>query len=77
MTDLELILTMLGEATTTKLTKDRDSKGFKKLKKDAKDGGNVAGRTRKDIESQSPEKVVSKENYLETPENQKRLKDKR
>ena len=33
MTDLELILTMLGEATTTKITKDRDSHGFLSSKK--------------------------------------------
>lgn len=74
MTDLELILTMLGEATTTKLTKDRDSQEFPELKKDAKDGGGVAGRTRKDIELQSGKKVISDENYLDTPENQKRIK---
>jgi prophage antirepressor-like protein len=53
MTDIELILTMLGEATTTKLHRDRDSQGFEPLKKDAKDGGAVAGRTRKDIEAQA------------------------
>lgn len=73
MTDLELILTMLGEATTTKITEDRDSQGFPKLQKDAKDGGAVAGRTRKDIERQTGKKVVSKKNYL--PEKKrKRLK---
>jgi hypothetical protein len=65
MNDIELILTMLGEATTTKLTKDRNSKGFPKLKKDAKDGGSVAGRTRKDIETRSGQKVISSENYLD------------
>lgn len=53
MTDLELILTMLAEATTTKLHRDRDSRGMPPLKKDARDGGAVAGRTRKDIESQT------------------------
>jgi DNA-damage-inducible protein D len=63
MTDIELILTMLGEATTTKITRDRDSKGFTPLKKDAKDGGAVAGRTRKDIERQSGTPVVSSRNY--------------
>jgi len=73
MTDLELILTMLGEATTTKITKDRDSKGFPMLKKDAQDGGKVAGRTRKDIESQSDKIVVSEENYLKISESQKRF----
>jgi DNA-damage-inducible protein D len=50
MTDLELILTMLAEATTTTLHRDRDSRSMEPLRKDAKDGGAVAGRTRKDIE---------------------------
>jgi prophage antirepressor-like protein len=63
MTDIELILTMLGEATTTKLHRDRDSIGMAPLKKDAKDGGAVAGRTRKDIEKQSGKPVISKENF--------------
>jgi DNA-damage-inducible protein D len=65
MTDIELILTMLAEATTTKLHRDRDSKGFAPLRKDAQDGGAVAGRTRKDIEAQSGTKVVSNSNYKE------------
>ena len=64
MDDLELILTMLAEATTTKFTRERNSRNFPKLKEDARDGGNVAGRTRKDIESQIGEKVVSNKNYL-------------
>ena len=64
MDDMELILTMLGEATTTRFTKDRDSRGFSPLKKDACDGGAVAGRTRKDIEKQSGKKVVSGKNFL-------------
>jgi DNA-damage-inducible protein D len=63
MTDMELILTMLAEATTTKLHRDRDSNGFVPLKKDAQDGGAVAGRTRKDIEQQSGTPVVSSENF--------------
>ena len=63
MTDIELILTMLGEATTTKLHRDRDSLGMDPLKKDAKDGGAVAGRTRKDIEQQTGKPVISTENF--------------
>ena len=63
MTDIELILTMLAEATTTKLHRDRDSVGMAPLKKDAKDGGAVAGRTRKDIEKQTGKPVISKENF--------------
>ncbi|MES3031408.1 MAG: hypothetical protein V4697_03290 [Patescibacteria group bacterium] len=62
MNDIELILTMLGEAATTKLTQDRDSKGIEPLQKDAKDGGRVAGRTRKDIEKQGGKKVISTKN---------------
>jgi prophage antirepressor-like protein len=67
MTDIELILTMLGEATTTKLHRDRDSRGMVPLKKDAQDGGAVAGRTRKDIESQSGRPVISAENFKQLP----------
>lgn len=63
MTDIELILTMLAEATTTKLHRDRDSQGMKPLTKDAKDGGAVAGRTRKDIEQQTGKPVISTENF--------------
>lgn len=64
MDDMELILTMLGEATTTKLTQTRDSQGFTPLKKDAKDGGGVAGKTRKEIEKLTNTKVVNKNNFL-------------
>jgi hypothetical protein len=63
MTDIELILTMLSEATTTKLHKDRDSKGIAPLTKDAQDGGAVAGRTRKDIETQTGKPVISPDNF--------------
>lgn len=64
MNELELILTMLGEATTTKITTSRDSKGLPSLTKDAKDGGGVAGRTRKDIEEKTGESVVERQNFL-------------
>jgi DNA-damage-inducible protein D len=64
MNDIELILTMLGEATTTNISQNRDSQGIEELHKDAKDGGAVAGRTRKDIEEQVGKKVVSTENFL-------------
>ncbi len=63
MTDMELILTMLAEATTTKLHRDRDTKGFEPLKKDAQEGGAVAGSTRRDIEKRSGKPVVTGENF--------------
>jgi hypothetical protein len=75
MTDIELILTMLAEATTTKLHRDRDSLGFEPLKKDAQDGGAVAGRTRQDIETQTGKPVISTENFKQLgPRERKRLK---
>ena len=64
MDDLELILTMLGEATTTRFHRDRDSKGFKPLKKDAHEGGEVAGSARRDIEKRTGKKVSTRKNYL-------------
>jgi DNA-damage-inducible protein D len=62
MVDLELILTMLGEATTTQLTRDRNSKSLPKLKRDAKEGGAVAGNTRRDIERRGT-KVITAQNF--------------
>ncbi len=76
MDDLELILTMLGEATTTRFTKDRDSQEFPVLKKDAKEGGEVAGSTRKDIEQKLGKSIVSSDNYLKENEKNKRLSNK-
>jgi prophage antirepressor-like protein len=75
MTDIELILTMLAEATTTTLHRDRDSQGLEILKKDAKDGGAVAGRTRKDIEQQTGKPVISANNFKQLAGgNSKKLK---
>ena len=68
MNELELILTMLGEATTTELSRNRNSKGFSSLQKDAKEGGGIAGNTRKEIETKTGKRVVSKDNYLEQEE---------
>lgn len=64
MNDIELILTMLAEATTTELHKTRDSTGFKKLHTDAHEGGEIAGITRKNIEKKTGKPVPSSENFL-------------
>lgn len=64
MTDLELIITMLGEATTTHITQQKNSRGMPRLRSDAKDGGAVAGRTRKDIEQHIGTTIISKESSL-------------
>ena len=59
MTTLELVLNMLAEATTTQFSKDRKPTTFQENLEVAKAGGQVAGRTRKDIESQSNIPVIS------------------
>jgi hypothetical protein len=64
MTNLELVLTMLAEATTTEISKTRQPQTFDENKKVAHDGGSVAGRTRKDIERRSGKPVITNENYL-------------
>ena len=69
MTDLELIFTMLGEASTTEIAKNKNAVGFVENHKAAKAGGNVAGNARKDLEKKSGKKIVSKENFKELTEN--------
>ena len=63
MTDLELIFTMLGEASTTEIAKNKNAIGFVENHKAAKAGGNVAGNARKELEKKSGAKIVSKQNF--------------
>ena len=74
MTDLELIFTMLGEASTTEIAKKKDAKGFPENKKAANEGGTIAGNARKELEEKSGTKVSTKTNYNELPEAQIRKK---
>ncbi len=77
MNDLELIFTMLGEASTTRIARNKNAMGFDENKGAAKEGGTVAGVAREELEKRSGEKVVSGDNYLNEPETKKRLQDKR
>ncbi len=72
MGDLELIFSMLGEASTTSIARNKDAKGFIDNKKAAKEGGIVAGVARKELEKRSGKKVSTPENYLDEPEKEKR-----
>ena len=76
MDDLELIFTMLGEASTTRIAKDKDAQGFVENKDAAKKGGAVAGVARTELEQQSVRKVSTPENFLSEPEKKKRLEKK-
>ncbi len=64
MSQVELVLTMLGEVTTTEIIKVEDVQGFEPHKKVAKRGGRVAGNARLQIEKESGEKVVTAANFL-------------
>ena len=65
MTDIEVLLTDIGEVTTRELAKKQKPKGLKANKKVAKIGGEVAKNTIKDIEEKLGETVVSKQNFLD------------
>ncbi|WP_396210837.1 Bro-N domain-containing protein [Flavobacterium sp.] len=60
MSNLELVLNMLAEATTTEISKEKKPKTFSENKKIAKQGGTIAGNTRKQIEEKTGKKVVNK-----------------
>ena len=77
MGDLELIFSMLGEAATTEITRTQDAQGFVENRTVAHKGGRIAGDARVDLEKESGRKVVSNENYLDAPEKQKRLENKK
>ena len=78
MNDLELIFSMLGEASTTAIVKTRNPKGFIENKIVAKQGGSVAGKARLDLEIKTGKKIVSSENYLpETKKNNRITKSKK
>jgi hypothetical protein len=62
MTNLELVLNMLAEATTTEISKEKKPRNFKENQKIAKQGGTIAGNTRKEIEEKTGKKVVTSQN---------------
>ena len=65
MSDLELVLTMLAEATTTELSKTTNPQNFQENVEVAKKGGNIAGDTRKAIEESTGKPVITSKNAAE------------
>ncbi|WP_304103939.1 BRO family protein [Methanobrevibacter ruminantium] len=62
MTNIELILNMLAEASTTEISKSENPEGFKESQKVAVRGGSIAGNARKELEENTGHKVVSRSN---------------
>ena len=74
MSNLELVLNMLAEATTTEISKEKKPKTFTENKKIAKQGGTIAGNTRKEIEVKTGKKIVNQLNASDYLNAKKELK---
>ena len=72
MSKAELVFTMLGELSTTEITREDDAQGFKQNKSAARKGGKIAGDARRALENQTGKPVVSETNYLELPETKRK-----
>ena len=62
MSTLELVLNMLAEATTTEISKEQDPQTFAENQSIAREGGEVAGNARKDIEERTGRPVITSKN---------------
>ena len=77
MTDLELIFTMLGEASTKNEVLKQDAKGFNENKQAAKEGGTAAGDALKAYENRTGSKIVTENNFkhqIASAKNKKNIK---
>ena len=63
MTNLELVLDMLAETATTEISQKREPKDFEQNKTVAREGGSVAGNARKEIESKTGRRAISRDNF--------------
>lgn len=68
MTNMELVLNMLAEATTTEISKSKNPKDFEENREVAIAGGTIAGNARKEIEEKTGKKVVTSKNAKELPQ---------
>ena len=62
MTNMELVLNMLAEATTTEISREKQPEGFEENREIAQQGGTIAGNTRKEIEAKSGKSVLTAKN---------------
>jgi hypothetical protein len=77
MTNLELVLNMLAEATTTEISKEKKPETFEDNKRIAQQGGTIAGNTRREIEEKTGKKVITSQNAKRLDKNKnKEIDDK-
>lgn len=67
MSNLELILNMLAEASTTEISNVKEPKNFDQNRQVAREGGSIAGVARKSIESKTGRRVINPDNYRLKP----------
>ena len=67
MSNLELILNMLAEATTTELSKEKNPRGYQESAEIAQQGGEIAGETRKQIEKKTGKPICTRERGVSLP----------
>lgn len=75
MTNLELVLNMLAETSTTEISKNERPKGLIENKKVAKSGGQVAGKARKEIEQRISKSIVSSKNAKQLQQSEQKFID--
>ena len=75
MTNLELVLNMLAEASTAEISNAKEPKTFRENRKVARQGGHVAGKARKEIESKTGKKVITKDSYIKLSQDKKLLRE--
>ena len=71
MVDWELIFTMVGEKATTDIARSRDAHGFEENRGTAKRGGQIANNARRELEGETGEPVIAKNNFLDLTEKKK------
>ena len=67
MSNLELILNMLAEATTTELSREKNPQGYQESAEIAQQGGEIAGETRKQIENKTGKPICTPEHGVSLP----------
>ena len=75
MSNLELVLNMLAEATTTEISKEKKPETFNQSKTIAKQGGTIAGNTRKEIEAKTRKSIVTRQNAKASSNRNKEIEE--
>jgi hypothetical protein len=77
MNDLELIFSMLGEASTAEIERTQNPGEFEEHVRVSRRGGEIARNAREELETETCESIISDENYLNENEKDIRKKKKR